>query len=226
MDFKVKCVDVRKCPEYFTVGKVYDVKNDRVVCDNGWVGYMWAHPSNGNADFTAFSKWFADWFDFELVEDKKMFTKSDLKTGMFGVMSDGLGYFVVVGDKIIYQDDGFDCISGMTDDLCFDNWYVEKVYDGCCSFRNLRTNITGTSHNATLVYDRERDTKKPLYNGKVVCIKNGYDESTPVCTFTIGKIYNIVDGVITSDRGYESTAYERLDFLCGGMGWTFIPLVE
>jgi hypothetical protein len=74
--------------------------------------------------------------------------------------------------------------------------------------------------------------KPKYYNGKVVCIKRGFGSSCPVSSFTIGKVYNVVDGVITSDTGYESSEYRYVndkddaDNLCAGMGWTFIPFVE
>ena len=78
----------------------------------------------------------------------------------------------------------------------------------------------------------EEPHKPKYYNGKVVCIKKGFWMSTPVSEFTIGKIYNVVDGVITSDNGYKSSGYTEVsdsyvvNNLCARMGWTFIPLVE
>lgn len=78
----------------------------------------------------------------------------------------------------------------------------------------------------------EEPPKPKYYNGKVVCVKHGFESYCPVSSFTIGKVYNVVDGVITSDTGYESSEYRYVndkddaDNLCTGMGWTFIPLVE
>ena len=37
--------------------------------------------------------------------------------------------------------------------------------------------------------------EQKYYNGKVVCIKSGYP------WWTVGKVYNVVDGVITADDG-------------------------
>jgi hypothetical protein len=51
----------------------------------------------------------------------------------------------------------------------------------------------------TPIYDRERDTKKPLYNGKVVCVDNVHNLSA----YTIGKIYQFVEGRITTNEGYK-----------------------
>ena len=39
------------------------------------------------------------------------------------------------------------------------------------------------------------EIKHDYYNGKVVCIKSGYS------WWTVGKVYNVVDGVITADDG-------------------------
>nr|DAK87802.1 MAG TPA: hypothetical protein [Caudoviricetes sp.] len=55
-------------------------------------------------------------------------------------------------------------------------------------------------------YDRGEDAKIAVnrlfvpaqyYNGKVVCIASGYN------WWTVGKVYNVVDGVITDDGGYK-----------------------
>lgn len=167
-----------------------------------------------------------NWVDgmFEgLVEEKKVFTANDLKTGMFGVLSTG-DKFVVVNDHLVYQDDGYDHIRTMFDND--DSYaYIDKVWEGIWSFRMLDRVLSGKATYGTLVYDYERDTKK-YYNGKVVCVEKGYSESCPVSEFTIGKIYEIENGVIVSDTGYKSDAYCELGKLCGGMGWRFIPIVE
>lgn len=48
--------------------------------------------------------------------------------------------------------------------------------------------------------------KKPLYNGKVVCVRERYGE-----LFTVGKIYEFKDGVVIMNNGRESNKYESLD---------------
>lgn len=154
-----------------------------------------------------------------------MFTKNDLKTGMFGV-TDKDDKFVVVGDHLVYMDGDWDEVSSLHDDLNFAYCKIMKVYDGCYSFKHLEGLIGGNAYTkAKLVYDRERDTKK-AYNGKVVCVKRGYGESVPVSSFTIGKIYEVKNGIIISDTGYKSDEYYTVENLCGGMGWSFIPIVE
>lgn len=65
------------------------------------------------------------------------------------------------------------------------------------------------------------------YNGKVVCTANKYGCSIPVPGFTVGKIYEVVDGRITNDDGWTSHGNDtNLRDLCVDMGNTFIPLVE
>ena len=195
MDFKVKCVRVKKYPEFFTEGKVYEVKDGKCVCDNSWTADAWALPINGNTDFEAFSNWFRDWFEFELVEDKKVFTKSDLKTGDFVMRANGVEEVFIEHLKAFTGKAGWMPLSNVNDDLthsgCDHGWDIVKVrrptttchcqFD-CPSFGEL-------------VYDRARDTK-PLYNGKVVCIDATLNEF-----YTVGKIYQFKDGQLTADHG-------------------------
>lgn len=49
-------------------------------------------------------------------------TKADLKTGMFGVMSDGKK-FVIVDDKIVYKNGGYDLLRTLKNDLRFGECY-------------------------------------------------------------------------------------------------------
>lgn len=77
----------------------------------------------------------------------------------------------------------------------------------------------------------EKVTKTPVeeikyYNGKVVCITNYYEDRTPISGFTIGKVYTVTNGKIVNDNGFVSMQYRDIKSLCGGMGNTFIPLVE
>ena len=128
-----------------------------------------------------------------------MFTKNDLKTGMFGIMRNGKK-FVIVNDRIIYQNDGFDAIRSLDDNLSL--WYtdIEKVYDKCHSFIHLNKLLSGKSAtDANLVYDRKRDTHT-LYNGKVVCVDLcGFNEKL----YTVGKIYEFVNGQIKTNSNVD-----------------------
>ena len=186
-----------ECEDPMGIGEVHTIINCNKL-DNypytldAYIGYTWCDD------------------ELELVEEKKVFTKSDLKTGMFGVMTwfDGnvKDYFVIVEDKIIYQDGGYDTLEELDADLEFDEWYIDKLYTGICSFGNLNSNVRGYSTNCTLVYDRERDTK-PLYNGKVVCVDLCGHNST---LYTVGKIYQFVDGKFITEDGNKIPFNEKI----------------
>lgn len=205
MDFKVKCVNYKFNDDVkrFTVGKIYDVKDNKIVADDDTVFDAWAYFFNGNADFEALKKWFSLWYDFELVEDKKVFTKSDLKNGDVIVRRNGsveiaivdLGVLVTKGSWNNLKDlkaDLTDC-----DSLDENEWDIVKVYRPIEKYHCQFSDDAYTK--GKLVYDRERDTK-PLYNGKVVCVD--------LCNcnenlYTVGKIYQFKDGKITNDKGLD-----------------------
>lgn len=86
------------------------------------------------------------------------FTKKDLKTGMFGVTTNGCK-FVVVNDYLVYEDGDYDKITIMRDDLSFNNFYsVEKLFSGCRSFSDLAFCLNGyCGSQETLVYDRNEE---------------------------------------------------------------------
>ena len=58
------------------------------------------------------------WYEPAIAGLAPAFTKDDLRTGMFGKMTDG-NWFVIVDDNIIYQNGRVDSIKGMNDDLSF-----------------------------------------------------------------------------------------------------------
>lgn len=53
-------------------------------------------------------------------------TKADLKTGMFGVTSDGKK-FVVVNDKIVYKQGTYDLLRTLNDDLSFPFYSIDVL---------------------------------------------------------------------------------------------------
>lgn len=124
-----------------------------------------------------------------------MFTKNNLKTGMFGVMNNGFK-FVVVDDKLVYQNGEWDKLSRLDDNLCMMLKKVSKVFDGIPSFNVLDYALDGANTHYTPIYDRKRDTK-PRYNGKVVCIDATINQNL----YTVGKIYQFKDGRLTGDNG-------------------------
>ena len=89
-----------------------------------------------------------------------MFNKKDLKTGMFGVMSDG-DKFVIVGDVIVYQGGGFDFVSKLNDDLANDTDQIDILIDNCRSFKQVRDIIANPDYDnfagIKCVYDRRKE---------------------------------------------------------------------
>jgi hypothetical protein len=161
------------------------------------------------------------------VEEKKMFTKSDLKTGMFGVMDNGFK-FVVVNDHFVYSNGEWDRVSSLDDDLAMYSKKIMKVFEGIDSFNILNFALdVDYSFKPNPIYDRERDTKK-LYNGKVVCVDNCANKGC----YTVGKIYQFKDGAITCDDGFvinydghHNKFYSFEDF-ANFSGSKFIEVVE
>ena len=65
------------------------------------------------------------------------------------------------------------------------------------------------------------------YNGKVICVERGYGVSIPVDCFTVGKIYEVINGKVTSDDGWTCNGnYKNIRKLSQGLGYKFIELVE
>ena len=84
--------------------------------------------------------------------------KSDIKTGMFGMMKNN-GNFVVVDDRIVYENGGYDYIVIMNDDLRWRYDQLELLFDANVvkSFGGLKDSIRSGKCNA--IYWRERDSK-------------------------------------------------------------------
>lgn len=66
MNFKVKCVGYNAKERYFTIGKIYDVKDGQIFCDDGG---KYKHWSDFGESFENLREWFKQWYEFELVKD-------------------------------------------------------------------------------------------------------------------------------------------------------------
>jgi hypothetical protein len=67
MNFKVKCVGYNcKTEKYFTIGKVYDVKDGHIFNDRGFDYDTW---SKIDKTFNRLYEWFKCWYEFELVKE-------------------------------------------------------------------------------------------------------------------------------------------------------------
>lgn len=71
-------------------------------------------------------------------EEGHEFTRADLETGMF-VHNNRLGWGVVVNDKIIYEEEGFDNVASLSDDLCYLHSHIDTVVNAC-SFHAAKIN--------------------------------------------------------------------------------------
>lgn len=63
-------------------------------------------------------------------EEGHEFTKADIETGMF-VHNNLHGWGVVVNDKIIYREGGFDNVASLSDDLCCQYTHIDTVVNAC-----------------------------------------------------------------------------------------------
>lgn len=79
---------------------------------------------------------------------------------------------------------------------------VKQVFPQSCYCCDKKRNV----HQYISLPDLEHyeAPKKTYYNGKVLCIKSGYD------WFTVGKVYEVKDGIITANNGfkYPNTEHE------------------
>ena len=81
---------------------------------------------------------------------------------------------------------------------------------------------------ASIAYERLRgrmaparvpEAKPKYFTGEVVCIKNGGD-------FTVGKIYEIKDGVLKDNTGWEFRAFTSVDNVNESLCSQFIEIVK
>lgn len=120
---------------------------------------------------------------------------------------------------------------------CFDDNLREKTSD-CVVVRVYGYTmpaqlLSNTTEGRELLWEREaeadaaEETEEPAWlNGKVVCVANKYSDSIPVSEFTVGKVYTVRGGCITSNTGWTSKLPAKdVEDLCAYIGRTFIPFV-
>ena len=71
---KVKCVGYNDSERYFTIGKVYDVVDNTIICDTG---YNYNHLSMKSEE--TITEWLNHWYEFELVSESKIVITNDGK---------------------------------------------------------------------------------------------------------------------------------------------------
>lgn len=155
MDFKVRCIDNRGNKPNYTIGKTYHVVDGALTDDHGFIFKDWGKTFEDWVRFSA-SK-------FELVEEKKMFTKADLKNGDVIKRRNGWVEIVCLETGTLIARSGFNEIKDIKDDLTdacgteYDIVAVRRPKRPCeCKF------CAFDEEYGDLVYDRERDTVREM----------------------------------------------------------------
>ena len=158
MSHFVKCVGCNQSEKAFTIGKVYEVKDNTITSDDGFV-------YNRSGRIKDIIKWLGEWYEFEPVEQRKIVITTD-------------------GTKV-------------TTATLYADKKVVKTATAKCAPEDTFDFMVG----AKLAVERlgtpiEKTPEKPkYYNGKVVCVKSPYR------WWTVGKVYEVKDGIITADDG-------------------------
>lgn len=160
-----------------------------------------------------------------LVEDKKVFTKKDLKNGDVVKKRNGNVEIIVLPlGTMVTKSNGFNTLAEMNDDLT--DIDGDEAYDIVpvrrpsatheCTFGAFEYNL------GKLIWEREE--KKPLYNGKVVCIDNTQNPTL----HTVGKIYQFKDGYLTADNGrkYPGLSLDAIHSFKEWEKWTGSKFIE
>lgn len=150
----------------FTVGKCYEVKEKCVIANDGF-------PFD-----PIFCRNAVEWLnnqgiEFELVEDYDIHIKQ-----------------VIFNDPatIILWNDGTKTVAKCLDG---DEYDAEKGF--CIAYLKK---MIGAKQFSEELHKWVKDEEKPkYYNGKVVCVKAGYD------WWTVGKPYEVVNGIVVDDQG-------------------------
>ena len=99
-----------------------------------------------------------------------------LQTGVFGEISNG-EVFVVIGNKLVYQNGEFDYINLLNDKLQFkmSNRFIYRLVEGCDSFSQYKKNYSKP------IFVKKAFTKKELRNYfDIETLKKLYKEETGI----------------------------------------------
>lgn len=116
-------------------------------------------------------------------------------------------------NKIVITSDGEKTLARL-----YDGNKVIKTATAKCSSNDTFNFETGATIAFERLFDKHEKEEPKYFNGKVVCIKEGRG-------FTVGKIYEFVDGQCLDDQKTLRPTY----FKCKNLSFyktTFIPLVE
>lgn len=122
MNYKVRCTGYNQGNEkYFTIGKVYDVVNNTIKNDNGFV-----YESYNGRNIIS---WLSRWYKFERVSngDKKIIITTDGKTTT-AALYDAVGDVVKTAKAECNPCDTFDFIAGAN--LALERLLEKPLYSG------------------------------------------------------------------------------------------------
>ena len=97
------------------------------------------------------------------------------------------------------------CFSQNSVGVEFDTDFVRDGFSAHnCEVIPLLAGKRGTKDTSHWIISKElHHGETKYYNGKVVCVKNGYPGYITLSGFTVGKVYEVVDGTITDNRGKD-----------------------
>lgn len=194
-NFTVKCTKVlpdanKDC---FYVGKTYRIENGRIKAESGYKFDAWAF--NG-ATFENLQRWFENTFEFELVEEEKMFTKEDLRTGMEVLLRNGDTAYVVKdaglneNDYLIWNN-GKECLGLKDYDAALK--FTQKCYEP--SRYDIMRVFKGTS--PINLFQKGECLKTVFDRSKGI----GCEKPKPEYTFEVGENVEVID------TGFGYTTY-------------------
>ena len=117
-------------------------------------------------------------------------------------------------NKIVITSNGVETLARL-----YDGNKVIKTATAKCSPDDTFNFETGATIAFERLFDKHEKEEPKHFNGKVVCVNGQYTG------FTVGKIYEFVDGQCFDDQKTLRPAH----FKCKGLSWfngAFIPLVE
>ena len=106
----------------------------------------------------------------------------------------------------------------IVDTITVSRWHEEDKYDiGVASYEAIKQMFDIKDKKIEKVSDNK--TMPKWFNGKVVCVKGNL-------SFTTGRIYNVVDGVLIDNVGDEFRYFTDVDDINSRMKAQFIEVVE
>lgn len=146
--YKVKCVGYKKTEKCFTIGKVYEVKDNCITNDNG---YTYKGGCGNEKDVI---KWLSRWYEFEVVEEQPTPTPTPV-----------VNLNVTVN---LYENACWYCRKGGLVDL-----YLAGAMGICPSCGRVCNNVVPTPKKEIVIEFKPRKKNKPLTKEELDALPNG-----------------------------------------------------